>query len=71
MARLVPKAEGRQAVWVQPVVVWVWSTAVGAAEARQLTVEVGQVVALAALAGVVRSSAVARALLAPVRLVVE
>ena len=72
MARLVPKAEGRQAVWVQPVVVvWVWSTAVGAAEARQLTVEVGQAVALAALAGVARSSAVARALLAPVRLVVE
>ena len=72
MARLVPKTEGRAAAWVQPVVVvWVWPTAVGAAEARQLTVGAGQAVALAALPGVVCSSAVARALLAPVRLAVE
>jgi hypothetical protein len=56
---------------VQPVVaVWVWSPVVAAAEARQLTVGVGQA-ELAVLPGVACSSAVARALLAPVRLAVE
>jgi len=71
----VTEAAGQQAAWVQPVVaVWVWPTTVAAAEARRLTVGVGQAAALAALAalqGVACSSAVARALLAPVRLAVE
>jgi hypothetical protein len=68
----VPKGKGRQAALVQPVVAaWVWSTAVAAEEARQLTVGVGQAAELAALPGVVRSSAVTRALLAPARRAVE
>jgi hypothetical protein len=68
----VPEEAGRQAAWVQSVVsVWVRSTAVAAAEARRPTVGVGQAAALVELPGVTCSSAVAHALLAPVRLAVE
>jgi len=57
---------------VQSVVaVWVRPTTVAAAEAHPLTVGVGQVAALVTLPGVTCSSAVAYALLAPVRLAVE
>jgi hypothetical protein len=61
-----------EAAWVQSVVaVWVWPTTVAAAEAHLLTVGVGRAAALVALPGVTCSSAVAYALLAPVRLAVE